>query len=270
MAEICLPGFGYADDDNDLETIGIFGGTFDNGNICFTPVVGENIIAISVADSCGLSATCTTLVTVIMNTAPVITGTDMALIVDDLAEVCLNDSITITDAEYNIVSVYVNGDSMAGEAICFAAVPGINTVIIIATDVCELADTLQLNVAVGRCAFIPGDANADIAVNGLDVTIMVSFFKMEIFALPDTCDCRPDVDIYPFFGAGDTNGDCAFNGLDVTYLMSWFTTGIDEPTYCPSCPPPGAGAGITLNEGGEIPNAAASKTDEESNFNSLK
>jgi hypothetical protein len=76
-------------------------------------------------------------------------------------------------------------------------------------------------------------------------------------ALPDTCDCRPDVEVYPFFGAGDTNGDCAFNGLDVTYLYDYLIMQVDEILYCPSCPP--TGGWIDSEENGDMPRIAGFK-----------
>jgi len=85
---------------------------------------------------------------------------------------------------------------------------------------------------------------------------MVCFFKGGP-PLPDTCDCRPDVGIYPFFGAGDTNGDCAFNGIDVTYLYNYLTYVVDVILYCPSCPP--TGGWVASYEGGEIPRTAVVK-----------
>jgi hypothetical protein len=60
LNDICLPGFGYGDGNNNIESVVVSGGTYDNGSVCFTPVVGDNTIAVTVTDSCGLTATCTT------------------------------------------------------------------------------------------------------------------------------------------------------------------------------------------------------------------
>ena len=61
-------------------------------------------------------------------------------------------------------------------------------------------------------SFIPGDANNNGSVNGLDVIFLVNFFKGNGPA--------PD----PYL-AGDANGSCEVNGLDVIYLVAYFKGG---------------------------------------------
>ncbi len=58
-------------------------------------------------------------------------------------------------------------------------------------------------------SFIPGDANNDGALNGIDVIYLVNYFK-GLVPPPD-----------PYLAA-DANGSCAVNGLDVTYLVNYF------------------------------------------------
>ena len=256
LSDICIPGFGYDDANDNIATVEVSTGIYDNGSICFTPAVGANTIALTVTDSCGIFASCTTTVTVIMNSAPQITCiNDTTMVVDDLSDICLG-GIEITDPDNNIASIDVIGGSLVGDEICFTPIIGINTLTIVATDDCGEADTCEVDVTVGYCSYLPGDANADFNVNGLDITIMVNFFKGGP-PLPDTCDCRPDVAIYPFFGAGDTNGDCAFNGLDVTYLYTYLTYIVDVILYCPSCPP--TGGWVTSEENGQLPVTAKFK-----------
>ncbi|UCC79942.1 MAG: hypothetical protein JSW64_00885 [Candidatus Zixiibacteriota bacterium] len=250
LSDICIPGFGYDDANNNIASVEISGGTYDDGEVCFTPVVGENTIAITVTDSCGLSASCTTNVTISLNSPPVITCiNDTTLVVDDLSEICL-DGIEITDPDNNIASIDVIGGNLVEDEICFIPEAGINELVIIVTDDCGEADTCEINVTVGYCSYMPGDANADFNVNGLDVIIMINFFKGGP-PLPDTCDCRPDVGLYPFFGAGDTNGDCLFNGVDVTYLYNYLIYVVDFIYYCPSCPP--TGGWVASEDDGQIP-----------------
>lgn len=62
--------------------------------------------------------------------------------------------------------------------------------------------------------YLPGDANSSGAVNGLDVTYLLSYFK-SIGPPPD-----------PML-AGDANGDCMVNGLDVIYLVSYLKGGLE-------------------------------------------
>jgi len=256
LSDICIPGFGYGDANNNIETVGVSLGTYDNGSVCFTPTVGVNTIALTVTDSCGIFASCTTTVNITMNSAPQITCIDdTTMVVDDLSDICLT-GIDINDADGNIASIDVTGGFMIGDEVCFTPVPGVNTITVVATDECGDADTCEVDVIIGYCAYMPGDANADFSVNGLDITIMVNFFKGGP-PLPDTCDCRPDIAEYPFFGAGDTNGDCLFNGVDVTYLYNYLSYVVDVILYCPSCPP--TGGWVTFYEGGEIPRTAGFK-----------
>ncbi len=60
--------------------------------------------------------------------------------------------------------------------------------------------------------FYSGDANADNAVNGLDVTYLVNYF-------------RGGQPIPPPILRADANGSCAANGLDVVYLVNYFKGG---------------------------------------------
>jgi hypothetical protein len=257
MGNICLSGFAYGDVNNNIATVDVDGGTYDNGEVCFAPVVGDNIISLTVTDSCGLTASCTTTVSVSMNSAPVITCIDdTTMVVEDLSEICV-DGIEIADVDDNIVSIDVVGGTYTGNGICFMPQAGINEMSIMATDYCGMADTCEVTVTIGYCAYLPGDANADFGVNGLDITLMVNFFKGGP-PLPDTCDCRPDVDEYPFFGAGDTNGNCRFNGVDVTYLYNYLVGIVDFINYCPSCPP--TAGWVASHEDGQIP--AATKFNE--------
>jgi hypothetical protein len=94
--------------------------------------------------------------------------------------------------------------------------------------------TLFVHQSAG-CAYLPGDLNGSGNSNGVDVTFAVSYFKGGM-APPDTCDCRPDVPIYPFYGAGDINGNCLFNGVDISFYIGYLLGG---PGFiaCPSCLP---------------------------------
>jgi hypothetical protein len=254
LGEICLPGFGFGDPNNNVASVTSSVGVYNNGSVCFNPTVGENNIAVTVVDSCGLFATCTASVFIVMNTPPQVTCVDdTVMVVDDLSEICLS-GIGFTDVDGNIAAIDVTGGYMAGDDICFLPEPGINTVTVVVVDECGAADTCEVKVTVGYCAYMPGDANADFEVNGADITIMVSFFK-DGPPLPDTCDCRPDLNIYPFFGAGDVNGNCLFNGVDVTYLYNYFISVVDVLLYCPSCPP--TGGWIASRKQRELPEPAA-------------
>ena len=57
--------------------------------------------------------------------------------------------------------------------------------------------------------FLPGDANADGKVNGLDVVYLVNYFK----------DIGPPIP--PPIWRADANGNCNINGIDVVYLVNY-------------------------------------------------
>jgi hypothetical protein len=73
-----------------------------------------------------------------------------------------------------------------------------------------------LNIRLGT--IIPGDANDNGVLNGLDVIYLVNFLK-GIGPAPIPIDL------------GDVNGDCQTNGLDVIYLVNYFKGG-ELPQTC--------------------------------------
>ncbi|MEM4259639.1 MAG: S8 family serine peptidase [Candidatus Woesearchaeota archaeon] len=80
----------------------------------------------------------------------------------------------------------------------------------------EYSEITRFNVMV-LDYFIPGDANCNGVVNGMDVTYMINYFKGNQPA--------------PYCGllSIDTNGDCNTNGIDVTYLVRYFKGGGSPP-----------------------------------------
>jgi hypothetical protein len=82
------------------------------------------------------------------------------------------------------------------------------------------------------CHYVVGDINGNGALNGIDVTYGVSYFKGGNLP-PYSCECTPG---NTWFVAGDVNGSCVFNGIDITYLVSYFKGGA-APHGCASCLP---------------------------------
>ncbi len=80
--------------------------------------------------------------------------------------------------------------------------------------------------------YVVGDANGNGALNGLDVTFSVAYFKGGP-PPPYSCECTPG---NTWFVAGDVNASCSFNGLDVTYMVAYFKGG-PALIPCPDCPP---------------------------------
>ncbi len=69
--------------------------------------------------------------------------------------------------------------------------------------------------------YLPGDANNNGSVNGIDVVFLVSYLK-GIGEPPN-----------PML-AGDANGNCVVNGIDVTFLVSYLK-GVGGPPYRGDC-----------------------------------
>jgi hypothetical protein len=84
------------------------------------------------------------------------------------------------------------------------------------------------------CNVVPGDANGDRILNGIDIVYMINWLKGIGPAPPGICLCRSVGELYV---AADWNGSCVFNGIDVTYAVSYFKGSGAEPLRCPLCPP---------------------------------
>jgi hypothetical protein len=82
------------------------------------------------------------------------------------------------------------------------------------------------------CAYVVGDVNDNGALNGIDVSFAVGYFKGGS-SPPFICECTAG---NSWFVAGDVNGNCQFNGIDVSYMVSYFKGGA-APVPCPNCPP---------------------------------
>ena len=64
LSEICVSGFSASDPDGNLLSVAATGGTLAGDSICFVPAEGVNLITLVATDSCGLTDTCVTTVTV--------------------------------------------------------------------------------------------------------------------------------------------------------------------------------------------------------------
>ena len=246
--EVCIGGFFYDDPDGNIASVEVNVGTLVDGVLCFIPVEGENEIILTVTDECGLTATCITMINAALNLAPEITCLeDTTIIMSDLEETCL-PGIVIDDENNNIETVEVTGGEMIDGQLWFMPDWGINPISIVCTDSCGLSDACEMNITVGCCDFTPGDANDDDQIDLIDVTAITSLYRFGT-PLPDTCDCRPENPIYPFYGAADVDGDCnIYTLIDITYLIYYVRGSIEQIYYCPCCPPTG---GWLYNPGGE-------------------
>jgi hypothetical protein len=236
--EVCIGGFFYEDPDGNLASVEVNVGTLEGNTLCFVPVEGENEIILTVTDECGLTATCTTIITAVVNSAPEITCVgDTTIIISDLEMICL--PMPMNDPDDNIETVEVTGGEMVEGDLCFYPDWGINPITIVCTDSCGMSDVCEMDITVGCCDFTPGDASGDEEVDLLDATMLISLYR-DGTPLPDTCDCRPENPIYPFYGAADVDGDCIIYTLaDVTHIICYVRGLLEDVFYCPCCPPTG-------------------------------
>jgi len=104
MTDICISGFAAGDPEGALEPVVV---TVDgapvvmtDGTVCFPPVEGANTVVLTAVDACGAQSSCTTVVMVEVNSAPLCdppNDTTIALCIPE--EICL--PMTATDIDGN-------------------------------------------------------------------------------------------------------------------------------------------------------------------------
>lgn len=148
LSQVCIPGFSATDIDGNLSGVTVNTGTFDGSQVCFTPVAGANLVRLIATDACGKKDTCETTITVTVNQPPVaVCHADTAMFLCGPAQVCLG-GFSATDPDGNLNNVYAVGGTLSGNQVCFTPVAGVNTIMLIAEDDCEKADTCITQVTV--------------------------------------------------------------------------------------------------------------------------
>jgi hypothetical protein len=148
LGQICLPGFTASDNDGNLESVVLIGGTLQGDTACFIPVGGPNTLRLVATDSCGATDTSETDITVTLNAPPVtLSPPDTTILAPDLSAICL-PGFTASDPDGNLASIVVIGGALNGDTVCFTPVQGVNTLTFIATDACGAADTSTTHVTV--------------------------------------------------------------------------------------------------------------------------
>ncbi|MBK7093279.1 MAG: T9SS type A sorting domain-containing protein [bacterium] len=156
LAQICIPGFSVSDANNNITTTVVTGGTLNAGSVCLTPVVGANNIRLIVTDACGLADTCQTIVTVVLNAAPVANaGADQNLLCQTPGQsICWAASCTDPNSNLTDCSLVSGPGTYNGTQICFTpASSGTFSFVLKATDACGATDfdtavvTVRLNNA---------------------------------------------------------------------------------------------------------------------------
>ncbi|MBI5265672.1 MAG: T9SS type A sorting domain-containing protein, partial [candidate division Zixibacteria bacterium] len=148
LGSICLPGFAGSDPDNNLKSVTVTGGVLSNGTVCFTPIVGLNTIILTAEDSCGAKATCTTKVTVTLNSPPV--AGNVPASVDTFmcaaAQVCRQFSATDINGNGLTWSLLTGVGSVSSTGVwCFTpAASGSYCVSAVVADPCGASDTVSI------------------------------------------------------------------------------------------------------------------------------
>ncbi len=160
LSDYCFP-VSVTDPDNDNQSISLTGdGTYSNGYVCFTPQAsGEFTFIIEASDSCGNTASDTTVITIVLNTPPqVVTADDFEVFQCDFEEICFD--VDIIDPDNNIFIVSTNQAAVydsVNKQICFTPdSPGVYEIAVTVTDSCYTSDvdTTVITVTTGDAAFI--------------------------------------------------------------------------------------------------------------------
>ena len=148
LDEICISGFSCSDPDGNLATCEAIGGTLDGDEICFMPVEGDNTLMLIATDDCGEADTCTTIVTVIVNSPPTpVCPTDVEIFLCELQEICVS-GFSCSDVDNNLASCNTSTGTLNGDEICFMPVEGANYLILSATDNCGIVAACTTTVDV--------------------------------------------------------------------------------------------------------------------------
>jgi len=163
LSPITISGFSSSDPDNNLASCTVTNGTLSGGQVTFTPVPGPNVITMICTDDCGAADTCQTVITVVLNSAPVATCPgDQTLFVCDLSPITIN-GFSCSDPDANLLSCAATGGTLSGDQVTFTPVPGVNTITLTATDSCGATDVCQTNITVvlnsPPVASCPGDVS---------------------------------------------------------------------------------------------------------------
>ncbi|MDF1543773.1 MAG: T9SS type A sorting domain-containing protein [bacterium] len=143
--------------DGDIEFLnGPAGYDSQSGEICFTAdTTGIYTFVVEAIDSCGLSGSDTTLVTVVGHTSPSVSlGEDQNLQLCDISEVCVD--VNSSGELLNLISNLGAYNSQAGQ-VCFTPdTSGYYQMIVTVTDTCGFmaSDTVGLNIELNSAPLI--------------------------------------------------------------------------------------------------------------------
>ncbi|HWR83902.1 MAG TPA: hypothetical protein VN285_11430, partial [Candidatus Deferrimicrobium sp.] len=149
LGSVCIPGFSCYDPDGNLVSCAVSPGTLSGDTVCFTPAgAGIYTITLIATDAFGEADTCTTNVTVTVNSPPVATcAPNDTLFVCNLDPICVKP-FSCSDIDGNLVSCVASPGTLVGDSVCFTPVDGDNIVMLVATDACGDADTCYTTIHV--------------------------------------------------------------------------------------------------------------------------
>lgn len=193
--EVSIP-LGAVDPDGDDLSLELLSGpgTIVDGQWHYTPAGPETVaVTYRAADPCGEACENTFEMTFDVNTPPVAEcPAEMAISLCELSEPVCIEGFSATDIDGNLSSVMVNGQPLIDGAACFDPVEGANTLTLVATDDCGLADTCITTVDVSL--------NSAPVCSGPDDTTIVL--------------CQPETICLPV-EASDPDGN--FRNWEITY-----------------------------------------------------
>ncbi|MGB5108033.1 MAG: FlgD immunoglobulin-like domain containing protein [Candidatus Zixiibacteriota bacterium] len=201
-AQICIAA-ACTDINNNLTTCQLISGpgTYNGSQICFTPAgAGAYTFVVQATDACGATDLDTSVVNVSINSAPVANcHGDTTVFACSLAQICI-PGFSASDPNGNIATTTVTGGALNAGSVCFTPVAGPNTIQMIVTDACGLADTCQTVVTVVQNA--PPVANA-----GADQTLACQVVGQQICWVAGCADPNSNLtDCSLVSGPGSYNG----------------------------------------------------------------
>ncbi len=165
LGDICIGPFECSDPDGNLATCEVVGYTLDNGNVCFTPTEGENVLTLIATDECGLVDSCKTTVTVNIVPPLEISGnTTFSVVTCEPGEFC----VPLPDVTGGLAPITWTFEGRpVVDTVCFY-LPD-DTVItgqLIATDDCEhsVTATLTVDATVNTVPVVTADAPASMSL----------------------------------------------------------------------------------------------------------
>ncbi|RME22906.1 MAG: cadherin repeat domain-containing protein, partial [Candidatus Zixiibacteriota bacterium] len=232
LGEICLPGFDITDPDDNLEHIRVLGGDLIDGEVCLTPVAGDNFIRVIAVDAEGLADTCSLTVTVELNQPPVIAqqGFSGELCAEpDCRQVAVSASDPDNDQLiYSLVSGPGRIDSLSGLLTYTPDTAGVYTFVVNVFDGCVSAEATITDTLVerGELVYIDDSFQPRIVYAGVPFDVALAFRAPGLSAAPENVslsiqlsrgDGEPPVELLPhgFSGTTTVTGDTvAFGGIE--------------------------------------------------------